>query len=211
MKISKITKKRGLYCVMFDQGEELIVLSEELLYSLSWKEGKEVCLDEVFFEKLEKDRHRQCFHLALRKLDYSPLSSFQLSSKLKREGFSEKEIRICLSKLEEMKFIDDSSLSNQVVQELMRRSASKELIRKKLYEKGLSSVGEEAISFHVTAEKEEENAYRLARKKLNSLKTCVEQEKKKKLYQFLAYRGFPYETVSKVVERLLTEERGEEL
>lgn len=209
MKIISIVKKRGLYLVSFEGAEETFTLSEELIYALSWKKGKDVSLDKHFFEKLEEDKERQCFHLALRKLDYSPLSSTQLKWKLKKEGFSEEQISRCLEKLKRMDLINDEYLSKRIVEEYAQKRFSKEKIREKLYERGLSNSGEEWISSCMTSEMEEENALVLAKKKLKLLGKYSEQEKKKKLYQFLGYRGFSYEVVNRIVERILSEENSE--
>lgn len=205
MKIDSILKKRGLYLISFEEGKELTV-SEELLFALGWKKGREVVLDERLFEKLEQDKYQQCFHIALRKLDYSALSSKQLEQRLKKEGFCSKHITYVIKKLKRMKLIDDDLLSKQIIESCLSKGFSKEKIRMKLYSKGLYNEEEQILSQYVPRDREEDNAYAVAKKKYKSLSTLPPIEIKKKLYSTLSYRGFRYDSVKTAVERLLSEE-----
>ncbi|MDO4793523.1 MAG: RecX family transcriptional regulator [Filifactor alocis] len=205
MKIDSILKKRGLYVVSFEEGEELTV-SEELLFALGWKKGREVSLDERFLENLEQDKYQQCFHMALRKLDYGALSSKQLEQRLKKEGFCDKHISFVTEKLKTMKLIDDSLLSKHIIESCLSKRFSKEKIKMKLYSKGLYDEEEDLLSQYVPQDREEDNAYIVAKKKYRSLSKLPPIEIKKKLYSTLSYQGFRYDSVKTAVERVLCEE-----
>lgn len=206
MKVDSILKKRGLYVISFEEREEELIVSEELLFALGWKKGQDVALDEVLREKLEQDKYQQCFHMALRKLDYAALSSKQLKQRLKKEGFCDKHINHVTEKLKTMKLIDDLRLSKIIIESCVSKGFSKEKIKMKLYSKGLYN-DEELLFQYLPQDAEEQNAYVLAKKKYRSLPKLPPIQLKNKLYSTLSYQGFHYDSVKTAVERLLSEEK----
>ncbi len=206
MRISKIYKKRGWYIICLENSLQNFTVSEEFLYRFKWQEGMEIEYNNQLKEFLEEDKCRQCLQIAARKLDFSILSEYELTKKLRQEGFEENTIAKVIEKLKEMKFIDDNFITDCVIKNNKNRNLSKNQIKNKLKQKGISqALWDEKVSESITEDVELDNARTVCMKKMKSLSGKTNDEIRKKLYYALSYRGFSYDVISKAVEQTLKE------
>jgi regulatory protein len=87
------------------------------------------------------------------------------------------------------------------------RPRSKMALRMELKQKGID---EAIIQETLVGLNDEEQAYEAGQKKARQLRTVDEQEFKRKLFGFLARRGFNYEVASPIVKKLWEEKKNEE-
>jgi len=148
--------------------------------------------------------HTDAKAFALKLLSYRSRSKKEMFEKLKRKGFSGREIDNTIHFLEKTGLICDETL----VTELFRYSVERKSLGKKGIEAFLSRRGidkeliNNALSNHTNAI-EAESAGRFAEKKLKSLKKYPEEVVKRRLWGMLQRRGFSIDVIRKTVDSLI--------
>jgi regulatory protein len=127
---------------------------------------------------------------ALKLLGYRGRSEKELRERLVRKGFREDVIDRTLQHLKEAGLIDDVALAaNLKRQALERKLLGYEGAKSFLLKKGLSRpVVESALDYDEEAELE--NAVKFLDKKMTSMQNYPAKEKKRKLWNLLARRGY---------------------
>ena len=140
--------------------------------------------------------------------------SFQF---LKIRNRSEKEIRTQLLKkkipteiidqtipyLKKLELINDRQFARDWIAMRLQKPMGRRRIFFELKEKGISEeILEEEITAVPRQEKEEQIVETLARRRLERYKNLDETKQKRRVFEYLARRGFEVDTVKKVVERL---------
>lgn len=135
--------------------------------------------------------------------------SKQSQSKVKgKESISEILINKVIERLKKKGLINDEEFAKAWVDARRRsRKKGKFALKQELFQKGIAKeIIEEAISDQSSDVREEQVAEAAINKKLKSWTLLPYLEKKKKAYDFLMRRGFEYEIVKVVVEKLLKKE-----
>jgi len=140
---------------------------------------------------------------AYRLFSIRPRSEKELRDRLFRKGFGSATVYEVISLLKEKNIIDDSKFARAWVESRMRTNPKGDmLLRKELRDKGVSApIIEKALS-----EKETEEGplvLALARRKAESLKKLPEAKARKKLFDFLARKGFNFEIIEDIVKETL--------
>jgi regulatory protein len=142
---------------------------------------------------------KSCFDEALHLLSYRSHSRMELTRKLRRRGYEEKEIEQAIDKAAHYGYINDEELASDVFDHYARAHAYGDLyIHQKLASKGLS------CEKHLSREEELENAENL----LNAKERISPGIKKnrRKVAGFLSRRGFSTTTIHMVLESLPADE-----
>lgn len=127
-----------------------------------------------------------------------------LKAKIKdKELYSELVVETTIQKLKELRLVDDEQFARSWVESRSRKKGMR-VIRQELFQKGISrEIIEKVYSEQGTVDSELETAEKLLEKKLRIWKDLEPQKFKQKAYDFLMRRGFEYEVVKDVVEKLI--------
>lgn len=170
-----------------------------LVHALWLKVGQTLSDDEIA-ELRAADALEQTRLRALDLIAYRPRSVREVQRRLKRAGADDADIAAVVERLKEVGLLDDDAFSRAWVDSRMRVSPrSKRMIAWELRRKGVSSADIQAALEEVD---EEDAAYRAAMQRLPKLRGLAPLERKRKLYDYLARKGFDYETIERAVQQV---------
>lgn len=188
-------------------------------------------------ERLHRAQERhQAFELALNFLSYRPRSAREVEMRLRKKGYTPEQIEQTLSRLRERGYVDDREFARFWITNRQTFSPrGPHLLRSELRQKGVpSDIVEEALNEYrddqaqraeeaaeVAAEydlpddepvpgSDEATALGLARKRMRLLAGLDPQVTRRRLYGFLARRGYGFDTIDKVVRRVLKPEETDD-
>lgn len=186
--------------------EYFMAVYAELVYTHSLKKGMEI--DKESLESLLHDEmYMKAKNKALSILSKSDQSEKKLREKLLND-YDENIVEDVIEFLKGYKLINDNLLAEKIVHDNMNLSKfGKNKIKQNLYNKGIAASDiQDAIS-QIDPDEEYENAKYLAEKRLKRLKgedkNKINQKINQKIYQHLAYKGFNYDIIKRVLRELL--------
>jgi regulatory protein len=155
----------------------------------------------------ESDARYVAYQKALHLLAYRPRSERELRRRLKRKEIPEKLIDETTAKLKAQGYLDDAAFARSWVESRSQSSPrGKRLLRWELRAKGVDS----DLAAEVAEElSDDDAAYRAAQKRQRSLQGLDLPEFRRRLGDFLARRGFSWDTVRRTTDRLWEEIHGE--
>ncbi len=142
------------------------------------------------------DAKRYC----LRLLSYRGRSESELRERLGKRGFSEEVISRTFRYLKQAGYLDDDALAvNLKRQALEKKSLGYEGARSFMLKRGLPR---EVIELTLGYDKDSEfkNIQKLVDKKLKSMGNYLTESDEKKLWNFLARRGYSFEVIRKAIK-----------
>lgn len=224
-RITKISpQKRKGRCNIFLNGKFAFGLDEDTLVSENLKTGQKLTQFEV--EELEKKSDLgKLMQKALRFLEVRPRSEFEIRQYLKRKIWQSKTfeylrnseegeaaIESILSKLKLLKFLNDEEFTRWWIEqrrgarhpkgirfikaELLKKGIPREIIQDKLEATVNKLPRDQTFS-------EEELAFKAAQKKLKTYQNLLPWEFKRKLGAYLARRGFDWEVIKEVLQKIV--------
>lgn len=149
---------------------------------------------------MDKSKTDKAITYACRLFGVRPRSERELRNRLRMKGFDGVTIEGVISFLKEKKVIDDFKFAKVWIDSRMHtRPKGDILLRKELQDKGISA---SAINRALSEKKEDEGstARVLAKRRLESLKTLPKMKAKKRLFDFLARRGFDFDVIKEVIK-----------
>lgn len=182
--------------------EYFMAVYAELVYTHSLKKGMEI--DKESLESLLHDEmYMKAKNKALSILSKSDQSEKKLREKL-LNNYDENIVEEVIEFLKGYKLINDNLLAEKIVHDNMNLSKfGKNKIKQNLYNKGIAASDiQDAIS-QIDPDEEYENAKYLAEKRLKRLKGEDKNKINQKIYQHLAYKGFSYDIIKRVLRELL--------
>ncbi|MCR8746521.1 recombination regulator RecX [Romboutsia lituseburensis] len=182
--------------------EFFLAIFTELVYEFNLKKGM-LIEKEHLKEILEKEMYVKAKNKALNILSKTDQSEKKIREKLSNE-FEEDTIDKVIDFLRNNKFIDDELLASKIVNtNINLNKCGKNKIRQNLYNKGINSESiSEALS-EIDENIEFENAMYLAKKRYERVKKEDNRKIYQKISQHLAYKGFNYDIIKKVLNKLL--------
>ncbi|WP_313339594.1 RecX family transcriptional regulator [Sedimentibacter sp.] len=160
--------------------------------------------DEFIEDILKAEEEINVYNYGLAVLSRSLKSEKQLKEKMLDKGYDPELIDRAIEKLKNRRYIDDEYYCDCLVNSRINGiKYGKRRIAQELYEKGVDREITEDKLKGISDEEEFERAYELGLKKLKSIKEEDTRKKSSKLSNYLIYRGFDYDTVKKVVEKIL--------
>jgi len=134
-------------------------------------------------------------------------ASADLRRILIRKGEPVDRVAIAIERLERAGFVDDASFARQFTRsKAVGAGLSRRRVQQELAKRGVArDVSDEAIETVFVEEgvDEEASIERVARKKLRSLSSVDDATRKRRLYSFLARRGYDSDAISRVLRILL--------
>lgn len=185
--------------------EFFTAIFKELVFTFNLKKGDEI--DEASLKSILGDEmYLKAKNKALNILAKADQSEKKIREKLLND-YDEDTIDKVIEFLKSNNFINDTILAQKIVNtNLNLNKCGKNRIKQNLYNKGLdaSSISE-ALS-EIDTDEEFDNAMYLAKKRYERVK----KEDKKKIYQklsqHLAYKGFNYDIIKRVLNELLNDD-----
>jgi regulatory protein len=139
-------------------------------------------------------RQLSAYEQALRFLEFRPRSIAELRRKLLQTGQPSGEIEQVITRLVDQRILDDAAFARQFARtKLLGAGASRFRVKQELARKGIArAIVDQAITDLQDDEGIDSSAAldRVAEKKWKSLATLDEFTRKRRLYAFLARRGF---------------------
>ena len=152
------------------------------------------------------DQTQKAYDRAVRFLSYRPRSVSEVRRHLAQDGEDEATVEAVLGKLAEQGYLNDAEFARYWVDNRTQfRPKGPRALRQELRQRGLESA---EIDTALTGLNTAEGAYAAARgraARLGGLATTDPAAFRRKLGEFLARRGFDYETIREVVARLAGE------
>ena len=146
---------------------------------------------------------QNCLDAAYRYLSYRPRSEAEIRQRLRQRSFDNEVIEKAIARLREQSLSDDFDFA-QFWREsrLSSKPKSKELISKELRDK---KVAVEIVEQVISGIDDEENAYKLGSSRMNAIAHLDYPGFRRRLFNYLGYRGFNYEVINRTIATLWQE------
>jgi regulatory protein len=161
-------------------------------------------LDEAVIARLKNaDGLEQAYQRALKYLNPRPRSETEMRQHLAKHGVAESDVEAVLERLRQTGLIDDRAFARLWVENRTTfRPRSKRALQAELKRKGINP---EALGEALSEANDADNAYRLALQRAQRLKALPRLEFRQKLGGYLARRGFDFDTLAPILERVWKE------
>lgn len=204
MRIVSIEKahRGGKFKVCFDEEGELL-LSKEVIVDFGLRRN-----DEISSERMQQIQDAQSYQdtyiAAMRLLNYQMRTTAELRQRLHMKEFPPGAINRVLDKLTNLGLVDDVRFAEAfIASKVASKPIGKRELERKLREKGVSKeTASQALSAVSNDETQIEFALQAAEIKIRSLKRYELKKRREKLVAFLARRGFDWDVIRKVVQKM---------
>ncbi len=161
-------------------------------------------LDEAAIARLRGlDDVEQAYERALKFLAPRPRSEAEVRRRLRQRQIPDAIVDQVVDRLRQASLLNDEEFANFWVENRVTfRPRSKRVLRAELKQKG---VGDDQVRQALAASDDSAAAYALAAPRARRLAGLEYQEFRRKLGDYLARRGFDYDTIGPVVERVWQE------
>jgi regulatory protein len=163
--------------------------------------------DEEIARLRERDALETAHERALHFLSFRPRSESEVRRYLEGKGSSPEHVEEVMARLAGVGLVDDAAFARFWVENRAAfRPRGARALRYELRYKGLST---EAIDDALAEHDDEALALEAARSQARRLRAAPQLEFQRRLGQFLARRGFNYDIITEVVERIWREQEAE--
>ncbi len=175
----------------------------------AWLEVGQELADEKITQLLEQDAIETAYQLGLRLIGYRMRTSTEIEEHLRKKGIPDQVIACVRERLEQNGLLDDDRFARDWIENRSEfRPRSHRLLSWELRKKGVDeSIIQQAIE---DATSEEILAYRAGLKFTRRYRQLEKEEFRRKLSGFLVRRGFNFEVIRPVVDRLWNERNKED-
>lgn len=203
-------RKPGRYAVHVD-GKSVAIVNAAFLHDAKLHVG--TVLDELAGDRLlVAARKLEAFDRAAAALGRRARSAHELERWLLQRGFDRADVSDAVQRLTELGAIDDSSFARAFARSrALGKGMSRRRLAQELSRRGVARpMADAAIAEVLDEESVDERALleQAARKKLAVLKGQDPDSVKRRLYGYLARRGYNAGDIAVVMKRLLAEEEG---
>jgi len=201
---------QGRYSVYVD-GRFLASLTADLIAGFGLRQGKELSQPE--YDELSAGlQERKLRDTAYRLLSRRSHSVKELADKLRQRGFPVPEIGQLVDEFREKEILDDRKFAESWVESRLRlRPRGKRLLIAELRSKGVEQhMAEEVVREKLDGTDESERAFKLLTDRKQRFVKENWVDTKRKIHNFLRYRGFSPDDIRRAAERFRREECGDE-
>lgn len=193
----------GRFSVLVD-GREIAVLTLEAIERLRLAVGRPI---DGLEERVEQERLRlHAYDRALNMLAFRARSSSELARSLQRKGEERPHVDWALERLKEQGLLDDAAFARSFARsKVVDGKQSRRRVQQDLARKGVArSLSDEAIDTVIEEEAVDQRAIveDAARKKLRSLSGLEPAVQRRRLYGFLARRGYELDDIRSVLSAI---------
>ncbi|HEY4216919.1 MAG TPA: regulatory protein RecX [Gemmatimonadaceae bacterium] len=205
--ITPSPRKPGRFSLEVD-GQEVALISIEAIERLKLGTGR--ALDARGALEVEREAGiLETYDRALNMLAARGRSSAELRRLLVKKGEPREQVDVAIGRLESAGFLDDASFARQFTRsKAVGGGLSRRRVQQELAKRGVArEVSVEAVEEVFVEEEidETESIERVARKKLKSLMSADAATRKRRLYGFLARRGYDSSDISRVLRDVLAD------
>ena len=165
---------------------------------------------EVLQKLIQADEGMRAKNYALELLSSQSYSKSQMIYQLRQKGFSPEAIDITLEDLEQLGHIKDENYAKKWVERRQRsKPKGKKMLEYELTNQSIDKTTVDRVLAGIQGAAETEMALELAQKQVNRYQSLAPEVAKRRLHGFLLRRGFDYETIQRVIERVLIRGNGQ--
>lgn len=202
--IEQQERRGGQRCNVYVDGRYAFSLSTEV--ALQLRVGEPIS-DARHAELVMKDQQAKAYDAALHFLGSRPRSEREIRDRLARGEYDPVVVDAVIERLRRMQLVDDAAFAAYwVEQRAAHKPRGARLLKQELRQKGVS---QDVVTEALPVEDDDEGAYRTAQRKAVSLRAFDEKTFKQRLGGFLQRRGYGYQTVRTVTNRLWSERADE--
>ena len=205
--ITEHPRKPGRYVIDVD-GHEFAIVTADALVDMKMRLG--IVMDDARAAQLrEASEFVEAYDRALDLLAFRARSSRELHRRLVQKGTTPERAEQVIAKLRDVGLIDDASFARQLTRSKLSSGASRRRVHQELFKRGVArDVANEAVEEVAEDEglSDDASIERVARKKWRTLTELDAPTRRRRLYGFLARRGFDADDVSRMVRLLDGEE-----
>jgi len=202
MIITKLERQKGLPVSYHLYSDDIFIFSilEDTLVHFGMSAGSDFN-DEELNEIRRYDQVMLCREEAFKLLKHHSYFGAELKRKLDSKKFAEADIIQVMDYLYNNKFLNDADyLKRYIIDEIRLKRSGPLLIKKKLYEKGVSGQqSDELLRKLYPANLAEQNARQIIAKKKRSIKNEDSRKLRQKLAAYLLQRGYGWEIINDVL------------
>ena len=160
-----------------------------------------------FYKKWESiadlDEFKRAKTLAFQFLKIRNRSEKEILAQLSKKKISSQTLDQTIQYLKNLRLINDRQFARDWIAMRLQKPLGRRRIFFELKQKGISDeILEEEITAVPRQESEEQIVETLARRRLERYKSLDESKRKRRVFEYLARRGFEIDTITKVVEHL---------
>jgi len=207
MKVTRIVKKDVRNVIIYFENDEKLILAFDVFMKSGLRKNDEISGDR-FSSLIEENIKYHIKQRAFRYLGRRLHSESELRTKLMQKGYEKKFINEILNDLKRNSYIDDKEFAKVFAEEkLKRKQWSEKKLKSELIKKGVNAdIITEVLQSKISDEANLNNAFIVASKKYGSLnKRGIESELiRQKLITFLQSRGYDYDIIKQVCDKLCT-------
>jgi len=203
MIVTNVVKKKNKVIISFSAGDDLIFPYDLFLKNTLFED------DEVTEKEREILSNEIQLYLikqkSFRYLSGRNHSKFELKLKLLKKKYNKELIKVVLSELERLKYIDDKVFATYYFKIKLRRKKGIRLIQAELSRKGVRREIIEEVSLNFVDDPIlEKSAFTISVKKLQVLKRkeLNKSQLKQKVFQFLISKGYSTEIIKITIDKL---------
>ncbi len=208
----RVLQEPHAHCELFLNGEPFVVIHAELIVKFGLRVGlaietqvieKLIAADEVMRAKnhaINLIREEEGTSRVRSKRDIAQL--------LEQEGFDTEAVETAIAELIRSRHIRDRKFAENWVRRRQKSNPrGKTVLKRELVDKGVDKETAEKVVAEVETEDEMALAVQLARKRAKHYQRLPLPTAKRRLYGFLARRGFNSETIRQVLEQVFENEK----
>ena len=175
-------------------------------YAAAWLQVGQELSPEKIEELQDVDAQEVAYQRALNYISYRPRAEAEVRKNLEKHDITEEVADEVVERLRRSGLVDDTKFAQTWVENRSAfRPRGKRALIAELRQKG---IGDEAIEEALDALNEDNLAYQAALKQTRKYGSLEWQDFRRKMSAFLARRGFGYEVVKPVVERVWSEKQN---
>ena len=165
---------------------------------------------EVLQKLIQADEGMRAKNYALELLSSQSYSKNQMIYQLRQKGFGTEAIDITLEDLEQLGHIKDENFAKKWVARRQRsKPKGKKMLGHELANQSIDKTTVDRVLAGIHDAEETNIALQLAQKQVKCYQSLAPQVAKRRLHGFLLRRGFDYETIQSVIERVLIKGNGQ--
>ena len=165
---------------------------------------------EVLHKLIEADEGMRAKNYALELLSSQSYSKSQMIYQLGQKGFGTEAIDITLEDLEQLGHIKDENFAKKwIVRRQRSKPKGKKMLQHELSNHSIDKTTVDRVLAGIHDAEETNIALQLAQKQIKRYQSLAPEVAKRRLHGFLLRRGFDYETIQSVIERVLIKGNGQ--
>jgi len=208
MRVTKIVKKGKKDVIIHFDSDEKLFLTVDVFLKSGLKKN-EVISDDRFSFLVKENRLFHIKQRAFRYLGRRLHSTSELRTKLLQKGYEKNLIDEVIDELKVRNYLDDAEFAKMFVEEKVKLKLwGEKKLKNELIKRGIKSeIISEVLNSHISQDNTFNNAMTIAAKKYETLKNRnLEPDAiKRKLVTFLSSRGYNYDDIKIVCEKLISE------